>query len=231
MIYWIPAIVLILAVVLAGLLAAQQRLSLARSVLLRLPCERAWDVIRDFPALHAAHTRGRPHLVIAESLLREGSGCGPGSVWRQKGWWRGGDYWADLEVTEWDPPRRLSVRLVRDSLSTQRGLLLHRGELTLVPEGPLVTKLIWRLNARMGAARLLLARLLWPERMRARLLDIGLRSLKRAIDGDRGEDRIAARAPGLEADFRLRPGARLPEPQARPSPSPPPSSGRLQDQP
>jgi hypothetical protein len=229
-IFWIPAIVLLLVLLLVRLLAAGRRLGEARTVLLHLPCEKAWEEVRDFPALHAAHARGRPHLVIEQSVLRGGSGQGSGTVWRQEGWWGGQAYWAELEVTHWDPPHRLTVRLLRDSLATERGLLGHRGELTLVPEGPAVTKLTWRLSARIGVARLLLARLLWPERMRARLLDLGLRSVKRAIDGGaRKAGRAAGDAAPIAPVFVPSPGARDHGAQA-PPPSLHPRRG-LHDQP
>lgn len=199
MILWIAAIALLFMLLLGRLIAGRE-LDETRSVILHLPFERAWDAVRNFPALHAAHTRGRPQLCIEKTLLHAGNGQGAGSVWRQSGRWDGVGYWADLEVTEWDPPHRMAVRLVHDSLATHRGLLRHRGELTLVPEGSSITKLTWRLSVRIGSLRLLLARLLWPERMRARLLDLGLRSVKRTIDAlARDEGRPSERATAPEA--------------------------------
>jgi len=228
-ILWITAIVLLCVLLLLGRLFAGREMDEARSVLLHLPFERAWDAVRDFPALHAAHTRGRPRLLIKETLLREGSGQGPRSVWRQSGRWGEVDYWADLEVTEWDPPHRMTVRLVRDSLATHRGLMRHRGELTLVPEGPAVTKLTWRLSVRIGTLRLLLVRMLWPERMRARLLDLGLRSVKRAIDGvARDEGRVAEGPTAIEALLSPAADGRAPDRQRRPPAGR--STGRVQDQ-
>lgn len=194
MIVWIVALALALAlalvVALAVLLSRRSLLGHERSVILHLPGERAWEAVHDFPSLHAAHARGRQHLVIRETAPRKGQGPGAGSVWRQSGAWSGGRYWADLEVTEYDPPRRLSVRLLRDSIGTHRGVLRHRCDLTLVDEGPAATKLTWRLSARIVSARLAVMGLVSPDRLRARLLDLSLRSVKRAIDGRaRQEDR------------------------------------------
>jgi len=176
----------------------------ARSVILRVSHDDAWEAIRDFPALHAAHTRGRPLLAIQDSALRTGDGCSPGSVWRQRGRWGGGSYWVELELVDWDPPRRLSVRMVRDSLATHRGLVQHRADLILEPVGPGKTKLTWCLSAHFGALHLLLARLLSAERLRTRLLDVGLRSLKVAIEGAATAERPAAGR-----------GATVPAPSAR----------------
>lgn len=200
---WIPIVILALALLGAILLLlAGRTLSVSRSVVLRLPCQRAWEAIRDFPALHAAHRRGRPRLVIETVIPRDGRGTGVGSVWRQKGSWLGEGYWADLEVVAWDPPRRVAVRLLRDSLSTHKGLVTHRAEITLLPEGPEVTRLVWRLSARIGSARLLASRLLRPDHLRVRLLDVGLRSLKRAIDGAAREEGRAG-APVVEVATSL----------------------------
>ena len=142
-------------------------------------------------------------------------------MWRQKGSWRGEGYWADLEVVAWDPPRRVALRLLRDSLSTHHGLITHRAEITLLPEGSEVTKLVWRLSAEIGSARLLASRLLQPDHLRVRLLDVGLRSLKRAID-DAARDEGRAGAPAVEVATSLplrreapseAPGPRGPEAQ------------------
>jgi hypothetical protein len=198
-IVWIAALFLALALVVALLalfLSRRSQLGYERSVILHLPEERAWEAVRDFPSLHAAHARCRQHLVIRETSLRHGKGPGAGSVWRQSGSWSGGRYWADLEVTEYDPPRRLSVRLLRDSLGTHRGVLRHHGILTLVSEGPAATKLTWRLSARIVGARLAVLGFLTPDRLRARLLDLSLRSVKRALDGHaRREDRPGGALP------------------------------------
>lgn len=208
---WIAALALTLALAAALLAVVLSRRSLLgheRSVILHLPGERVWEAVRDFPSLRAVHARGRQQLVILETSQRKGRGSGAGSVWRQSGTWSGGRYWADLEMTEYDPPRRLSVRLLRDSFGTQRGVLRHQCVLTLVPEGQADTKLTWRLSARIVGARLVLLGLRSPDRLRARLLDLSLRSVKRSLDGRaRQEDRPGEALPLHEESRRPAPGA------------------------
>lgn len=209
MIVWfaVPALALVVAL-LALFLSRRSLPGHTRSVILHLPQELAWETVRSFPALHAAHARGRQHLVIQETSQRKGQGPGAGSVWRQSGSWSGGRYWADLEMLEYDPPHRLSVHLLRDSLGTHRGVQRHRCDLTLVAEGPAATKLTWRLSARIVGARLVALGLISPDRLRARLLDLSLRSVKRSLDGrTRQEDRPGGALPLQEEVRRRMPGA------------------------
>ena len=173
---------------------AGRHLTETRSVVLHVPPHEAWELIRDFAGLHAAHHRGRPHLHIAASRPRSGTLGAPGSIIRQEGRWGPTPYWADIEIVASDPPHRVTVRLVRDSLGTHRGLGRHRGHVILRPEGPGHTKIIWRLDAWLNSMTLLSGRLLSPERVRTRLLDLGLRSLKLAVDGTPRARRATATA-------------------------------------
>jgi hypothetical protein len=157
--------------------------SSTRSVLLHIPIERAWELVRDFPSLFAAHGRGRPLLRITSSALEHGDGLTPRSVWRQSGTWDGRPYSARIEILEIEPRCALAVRLLGDNLGSERGLLRHRGEIRLRAEGERTTKVTWQLSARIHSVPMLFARLLVPERVEARLLDLSLRSVKMAIDG------------------------------------------------
>ena len=80
-----------------------------------------------------------------------------------------------------DPPRSLTVRLRRDSLGTQSGVLRHRCELRLVREDAFDTKLVLRMSARFRGLQLPLLRRLSPESLRPRLLDLAMRSVKLAV--------------------------------------------------
>ena len=163
-------------------LHASRKVESIRSVLLHVPIDRAWEAVRDFPALFAAHGRGRPLLLIQSSALQAGDGAAS-SVWRTQGTWAGRPYSADIEVLESAAPHVLAVRLVRDSLGSERGLHRHRGELRLRAVDDSSTKITWQLTARVHSLPMLLGRVLAPERVNARLLDLSLRSFKAAIDG------------------------------------------------
>jgi len=154
----------------------------SRSVLLHVPIEVAWTRIRDFGALQAAHGRGRPLLRVESSKLQRGDGLTPGTVWRQEGRWGDQPWWAEIEIISVEPPRWLEVTLLRDVFGTRYGLEYHRCFVELKPEGADSTKLSFRLRARTRGARLTLARTFSPERLSARLLDLGLRSLKVEVD-------------------------------------------------
>ncbi|HUD71280.1 MAG TPA: hypothetical protein VMQ62_04895 [Dongiaceae bacterium] len=154
-----------------------------RSVLLQVPIEAAWEALRDFGALHAAHGRGRPLMRIESSTLKRGDGLDPGSIWRQEGTWNDAPFWSEIEVVESEAPRRIVVSLRGDSFGTQAGLMRHRCEIDLAPFDARSTRLRLRMTARLNNLRLVLARTLSPERMHSRLLDLGLRSLKLAIEG------------------------------------------------
>jgi hypothetical protein len=172
-----------LVIALLARLRAIRVVSSTRSVLLHVPIDRAWEMVRDFPVLFAAHGRGRPLLRVQTSDLERGDGRSPHSVWRQRGTWNGRPYAARVEILEVDAPTALAVRLVGDNLRSERGLLRHRGELRLRAEGRRSTKVTWQLSARIHSLPMLFARLLVPERVEARLLDLSLRSLKAAVDG------------------------------------------------
>jgi hypothetical protein len=172
-----------LAIALLARLRAIMVVSSSRSVLLHVPIERAWEMVRDFPVLFAAHGRGRPLMHVQASAVERGDGLTPHSVWRQHGTWGGRPYSARIEILDVDAPNALAIRLVGDNLKSERGLLRHRGELRLRPEGGRSTKVTWHLSARIHSLPMLFARLLAPERVEARLLDLSLRSLKAVVDG------------------------------------------------
>jgi len=192
-------VLLLLAAAFLGLLPGG-RLDLSRSVIVRGTPDRIWDFVRNLPALHARHGKGRDVGVIAEWSLKHGDGEGAGSTWRARGAWRGAPYWADVEIIRADPGRELAIRLLRDSLGTHRGLRIHVGSMTLEPAGPDATKITWRLRARLHSPRLLLARLLFPSRLRARLFDQGLRSLKVEIEKAAHREDLAVEAPAAQSE-------------------------------
>jgi len=203
---------LLLAAAFLGLLPGG-RLDLSRSVIVRGTPDRIWEFVRNLPALHARHGKGRDVGVITEWSLRHGDGEGAGSTWRARGTWRGAPYWADVEIVRAEPGKELAIHLLRDSLGTHRGLRIHVGSMTLEPAGPAATKITWRLRARLHNPRLLLVRLLFPSRLRARLFDQGLRSLKVEIEKAAHRDEIAVEAPaGQPGDLEVLPSlpARIP---------------------
>ena len=177
-----------LALVLPALLGAVfglvpgRRIDLCRSVLVHAGSETVWTYVSNVPALHAAHGRANEFGRIADWSLRHGDGDGPGSVWRARGTWASAPYWADVEIVSVVRWNEVAIRLLRDSLGTQRGLSDHRASLSLDVIGPDATKITWRLSARLRGPRLLAALILSPGRVRARLLDQGLRSLKVEIE-------------------------------------------------
>jgi hypothetical protein len=148
-----------------------------------MPIEEAWKSIRDFGALHMAHGRGRPLVKIGSSTLLRGDGLEPGSIWRQRGTWDGANFFCEIEIVESEAPQRLVVSLHRDSFGTQQGLTRHRCIIDLAPFDAHSTRLRLRMTARLNNLRLVLGRTFSPERMQARLLDLGLRSLKLALEG------------------------------------------------
>jgi len=172
-----------LAIALLARLRAIRVVHSTRSVLLHIPIDRAWELVQDFPALFAAHGRGRPLLRVQTSHLERGDGRTPHSVWLQQGTWGQRPYSARIEILEVAAPAVLAVRLVGDNLRSERGLLRHRGELRLHAVGERSTKVTWHLSARIHSMPMLFARLLAPERVEARLLDLSLRSLKAVVDG------------------------------------------------
>jgi polyketide cyclase/dehydrase/lipid transport protein len=153
-----------------------------RSIRLHVPIDAAWERVRDYGALQMSHGRGRPRLAAASSELVRGDGRTPGSVWLQRGQCAGRPWWAEIEIVAVDPPRRIEVSLARDVFGTRSGLAYHRCILDLREAGPRETQVRFRLRARTRGARLTLARTFRRERLRARLLDVGLRSLKQEVD-------------------------------------------------
>lgn len=196
-----------LAIALLARLRAIRVVSSTRSVLLHVPIDRAWELVRDFPALFAAHGRGRPLLRVQTSTLERGDGRTPLSLWTQRGTWGRHPYSARIEILEVAAPTALAVRLVGDTLHSERGLLRHRGELRLHAVGERSTKVTWQLSARIHSLPMLFARLLAPERVEARLLDLSLRSLKGVVDGG---TRPAGAGHSPAFPLPARPGGTLP---------------------
>jgi hypothetical protein len=184
------------------------RLDLRRSVLVHVPMAQAWKAIRHFPGLHERHGKARGLAAIEDWTLRRGDGESPGTIWRAHGRWGGAPYWADIEIVRADAGRELAITLVRDSLGTHRGLEGHLGSLTLEATAPGTTKLTWRLRARLRGPRLRLAHVLSAPRLRARLFDQSLRSIKvrmeQAIERAAG---VSGNTPAEEQASPPRPGA------------------------
>jgi len=174
-------VILPFLVVVSGLFP-RARIDLDRSVLVHAPSERVWEFVGSVPALLGSHGRFKDFGRVTGWSLRHGDGESAGSVWRALGTWGASPYWADIEILRIVPGREIALRLRHDSLGTQRGLRDHVGLLSLESIDPGATKITWRLGARLRGPRLRLACLLSSRRLRARLLDQGLRSLKVEID-------------------------------------------------
>lgn len=168
----------LLLVATGSILLLAGRIDLRRSVMVHVPLAQAWQGIRHFPGLHGRHGKVRGLAAIEDWTLRRGDGEGPGTIWRAHGRWRDAPYWADVEIVRVDAGRELAITLIRDSLGTHRGLQGHLGSLTLEAIAPGTTKLTWRLRARLRGPRLRLAHVFSGPRLRARLFDQGLRSIK-----------------------------------------------------
>jgi uncharacterized protein YndB with AHSA1/START domain len=195
----------------------------SRSIRLQLPIETVWEMVRDYGGLQAAHGRGRPLLDVRSSEVRLGDGVSPGTVWRQRGRWGEEPWWAEIEIVAIEPPRKLEVRLARDVFATHQGLARHRCILELEPDGPDATKLFFTLDARTRGLRVTLARTVSPERVHARLLDVGLRSLKMDLESRAYvEPERGGAWPGVPEiyDGRLAPVMRGALPMRSPSPVP-----------
>ena len=202
-------------------LPATARIDLSRSVLVRAPVTTTWEFVRRMPALLAHHARVREHGGFDDWSLQRGDGAAAGSVWRGRGRWDEGEYWADIEVVRCEPEREIAVRLLRDSLGTHRGLRDHLGSMELEPIAPAATKLTWRLRARLKGPRLRLARVVSPDLLRARLMDQGMRSIKVAIEtmleAPAAEPPKASGRPGLIGSDAPPPSVRSPRPPDPPA--------------
>lgn len=206
----------VLALLLAGALARRgRRLDLRRSVLIHAPAARVWEALRHFPTLHERHAKSRDFAMMRDCELRAGDGEGPGSIWRVSGTWEDAPYWADVEIVRCEPGREIAFHLVRDSFGTHRSLRGHLGTLALEALDPGTTKLTWILEARLRGPRLLAARWLSRERLQARLLDHGLRSIKIALERPPGVPAMETAAGRAEPD-RPRPDEPPPPPPPRP---------------
>jgi hypothetical protein len=216
-VYLVIAAVVVLCAAIVSLLTARS-FEGTRTVLVHLPAAAAWEAVRDFGALHAAHVRGRGRLRITASTLCDGDGAAPGSAWRQRGLLDDSPYWAEIGLVAADAPRALAVRLLRDSLGTERGLARHHLEIRLVPEGDRGTKLVLRVSARLTGVRLPLMQRLAPARLAPLLLDLGMRSVKIAMD-----EQAAVVTGGGFADTRAGLAGAIPPPSI-------PSTDVLRDQ-
>lgn len=170
-----------LTVLWAITLVSSRRLETSRAIRVHLPLDLAWAAVHDFGSLHAQHARGRPYLRIESSRLLRGDGTTPQSVWIQRGWWGDLPYWAEIELLSFEPPRRLAVRLRRDALGTERGLRRHRCEIRLHGQDARETTIVLAIGARFTGWRLPCLVRIAPERLRSRLLDLGMRSVKHAV--------------------------------------------------
>jgi hypothetical protein len=213
------AIAVALTFPLAVILLSGRRMETSRAIRLHLPSDMVWAGVRDFGALHARHARGQPWLRIESSVLVEGDGRTAPSVWFQRGRWHDQPYWAEIELVTIEPPRCVAVRLRRDSLGTQRGLRKHRCELRLVSEGDRESKLVLIVAARFSGVRLPSLRRLAPDRLRPRLLDLSMRSVKHAVGAAEVTTAGPARGTGRPA------GPQPPDDLHAPPPSPPPPMG------
>ena len=172
-----------------------------RTVLLHVPSAVGWEFLRHYPTLHAAHARSRSLWTFDEYRLLRGDGESAGSAWHARG--RCGDRpcWAEFEIVKYEPGKAIAVRLARDSFGTHRGLSRHVASLTLEESASGSTKLTSRLRARLTRPRLWFARLVAPDRLQARLLDVGLRSIK--ADSDAVKLGTAVPAPYVEPKSAL----------------------------
>ena len=202
----VPTLLLGLAL-LVGLIVALRggRFDQRRSVLIHAPAARVWEFVRHLPALLGGFAKARDFGDVQEFSLKAGDGETPGSVWRVAGAWESSPYWAEVEIVRSRPGHELAFRLLRDSFGTQRRLRHHLGSLTLEAMDARVTKLSWRLRARLRGPRLLAARFLARDRLQARLLDQGLRSIKIALEASE------RRAPGEPPPGPPKPGFPVPE--------------------
>jgi hypothetical protein len=224
-----PVLLLSLGAFLLGgvgsILLLAGRLDRRRSILVHVPLAHAWKAIRHFPGLHERHGKARGLVAIERWTLHRGDGESPGTVWRVHGLWGGAPYWADVEIVRVEAGRELAITLVRDSLGTHRGLVGHIGSLTLEAIAPGSTKLTWQLRARLRGLRLRLAHARSATRLRARLFDQGLRSIK--VRMEQATDATAAASvsmPPVEQEPRPRRGAMEAPPVEGPL-HPPPDPG------
>ncbi len=180
--------VLVLLILLGGGIAAlllalraAGRLDLRRAVLARVPAAVAWTALGDVSALLGRHGRRGDGQVMDSFTLRHGDGLSSGSVWRAHGRRDGLPYWADIEVVRCEPLQELRLSLVGDVLGIERRLRGHALTLTFEPIGPMMTKLTWRLSARLGPA-LAFQRMVAQQRLAGRLFDRSLRSIKLSLE-------------------------------------------------
>lgn len=173
------AILLVVAAVHASL-RALSRIRLHRSILVHVPVGRAWTRVSDLPYFLSTHGRVRGAAAIDDWSLREGDGRAVGSVWR--GTARDRSYWLDLQITRREPGDEIGFRLMRDSHRTHRALRRHQASIKLREVRSGMTKITWELHARLRGARLRLLRLFSPSTLNARLLDIGLRTVKASVE-------------------------------------------------
>ncbi|MGH9749809.1 MAG: SRPBCC family protein [Candidatus Polarisedimenticolia bacterium] len=211
----VASLLLLVAAVL--LFRAAGRFETRRSVLVRIPHDRIWEIVRDLPDLHSRHGKGRAFGGLVSWEVLRGDGAGAGSLWAAQGDWKGGPYRAEIALVEVEAPRRLVYALRRDSFGTHRALRTHRASLTLEPAGAGVTKIALHLEARLRGVRARLLCLLSRPVLEARLLDLGLRSFK--VHLERGRNGAEPPAPGgIPGVGAPRNGSILPPPPSRGKP-------------
>ena len=179
------SIIVVAAVILVCLLIlsrVRRTLQLHRSVLLHVSVRTAWATLVDVPRLLTTHGRGNYLGGLEEHSFVRGDEVRAGTIWRTWDPRAPSRHWAEMKIVRYDPEREIGIRLMRDSLRTHRGLLDHLGSLSLEPIRPDACKLVWELRAHFSAFGLLADRLFAPGRLKARLLDLRLRSIKVAID-------------------------------------------------
>jgi uncharacterized protein YndB with AHSA1/START domain len=181
----IAVLVLAVACLLALLARATTRLDVSRSVRIHATPEQVWRAVGHVPDLYARHAKLRGLGRIEAWTLRHGDG-GAGSLWRGSGTLGGAAFWTEVEVVRAEPGRVLELALAADSLGTEGGLRAHRAVMSLEPVGAGMTRLTWTLQAHLRGVRLRLLRLLAASRVRALLLDHGLRSIKAHVEAATG---------------------------------------------
>lgn len=218
------ALVLVLAATGAAL-RALSRLDKHRTVLVHAPSSRVWDLVSDLPTLCTSHAKLPARTSVEEWKIISGDGRSTGSVWRGRGTRGSGPFWMEVQIVRDERGVERCIRLRRDSLGTHIGLRSHSALLQLEEIDDRTTKLTWRLHARLKGMRLLWMRLVSAPELQARLLDLGLRSIKVTLENAMDMEAEAARR-SPERKRPLLSGSADDEeaPQPKTPPEPPPEA-------
>jgi uncharacterized protein YndB with AHSA1/START domain len=222
----IPLIVLgllLVALAAAGAVVLGGRLRLQRSVVIDAPPETVWVAIRHLPSLLARHGRSASAAIPGAWSLLRGDGAGTGSVWRLSAARDDGRAPAcfDFEVLHADPGRLLTYRIVRTEGGRPRRRPLQWSLLSFEAVDAGTTKLTYRLEARGRAIGL--RHRIDPDRVRADLFDLRLRSLRADVGQVASEE--PARSVGPPAETRREAsGGDLDAPTPAPAPRAAPRS-------